>query len=317
MILTSLPSVFRLAVARIAVAVTVLFLTNGAAHALTINFTQVTGDSLSSGQLAAFDTAAKAWERVLADNVTVNVSIGFKALGSGILGQASTSEVLASYSSLIGQMTGDRTSATDNAAVSHLPGSVGGATSIIVTTAQARALGYTTGAAFDSLIEFNSSFSFAETRNPDGSVGSGLYDLIGIAEHEIGHALGFLSDVGATYLTVLDLFRYQTGSTSLSFATGQAASFSLDGGVTDLASFSTGSDYQASHWLNNSAAGGKNLLMDPAVAGGVVQNIQPLDLIAMDAIGWNVVAVPEPGSMLVLGGALTVLAARRRNRTRA
>ena len=272
-----------------------------AAHALTFQFSTVSGDSLTTAQSAAFGTAANAWSAVLTDPVTVQVQIGFRDLGTDsqsnvILGQTGLSLFSVDYAGFKVALTADATSASDSVAVAHLPATTPDNT-VLGTSAGLRAAGVIAVAATDGIIEFTSrsGVTFAPTR---AQLDSSNYDLIGVAEHEIGHLLGFVSSVDQSNQTMrspLDLYRY-TSPGGLSFTAGQTAYFSIDGGTTNLANFSVGGvgQYQASHWLQGTGA-----LMDPAVSKGVQQNITLLDLRALDVIGWDV-AVPEPGTMSLL-----------------
>ena len=286
------------------------------AVALTFNLTQIQGDTLTVSEAAAFQTAAAAWSAVLTDPVTVNVSIGFRDLGTAsnggtILGATSPDFVTPmSYAAFESHYIADETSAADAQAAAYLPSAVPGGT-VMLTSAEARALGFSTAAGTDGSIEFtsNSGIQFADTRT---ALNGGNYDLTGIAEHEIAHLLGFDSaiDSGGSIKTVLDLFRDSAPATP-SFQAGQPAYFSLDGGTTDLASFSIGGlgQYQASHWLQGSGG-----LLDPAVTAGHEESITPLDITALDVLGYNLagVAVVEPASMLLLASALLMLTLRRR-----
>lgn len=145
-------------------------------------------------------------------------------------------------------------------------------------------------------------------------------DFLSVASHEIGHVLGFVSGVddgdwlttltrsedkkgkirdnAIQFATPLDLYRYspesaQTGQ--IDFSIGEDSYFSLDGGQTNLAEFSTGEyrdfggdGFQASHWRERGNEG----IMQPLINTGVTKRITPLDLTAMDAIGWDI-ATPE------------------------
>ncbi len=213
-----------------------------------------------------------------------------------------------SYAAFEALYIADQTSAADAQAAANLPATVPGGT-VLLTSAEARALGFTTPVGRnDGSIEFtsNSGIQFADTR---ATLNTSNYDLIGIAEHEIAHLLGFDSalDSSSSFKSVLDLFRYNAPATP-SFQAGQSAYFSLSGGTTSLASFSVGGSgqYQASHWLQGTGG-----LMDPAVTTGYAQNITPLDVTALDVLGYNV-AVAEPASMLLLASGLLALALRRR-----
>jgi len=260
---------------------------------------------LTDAQAAAFATAAAAWSAVLTDPVSVAINIGFRDLGAGsaggtVLGATSASFGTVTFAQFAAGLAADASSGLDRTAVAHLPGTPP-SDRVALTMAQARAVGFGTGAGSDGTIEFtsNTAVSFATTR-PD--LAAGRYDLIGVAEHEIGHLLGFQSslDAGSATRSALDVFRY-AGLGAPGFTAGQAAYFSVDGGATSLGGFSVGGSgqYQASHWLQGTGG-----LMDPAVAAGVAQDITPRDVLALDAVGWD---VTEPASAVVLLAGLGAL----------
>ncbi|MGI4953748.1 MAG: NF038122 family metalloprotease [Janthinobacterium lividum] len=278
-------------------------------NALTFSFSQVPGDSLSVAQADAFQTAANIWSASLSDAITVNLQIGFASLPANVLGSTTPTILYSSGTDFRTTMTNDARSATDAQAVASLAGN--SPSTIALASAEAKALGYNLPAGFssDGKIEFSSSFTFSTARNPNGTIAAGTYDLVGIAEHEIGHILGFVSSVdgfGNGYQTVLDQFRY-TAPQVRSATAGAAAYFSVDGGLTKLASFSTGTPNQASHWLIGTGG-----VMVPEVAAGTTQNLTALDLQAFDAIGYDV-RVPEPWSISLLAlGSLAAIRLRRR-----
>ena len=225
------------------------------------------------------------------------------------------------------------------------------------TTANAKALGFNSSTAYfrsftgdpyvgsDGSIAFNNRFSF--DFNPDDGISAGHMDFVGVATHELGHILGFTSGVDIldyynsqapgvydwdsyALFSVLDLFRYSEDSLTrgdsygydslLDLATGDFDQFfSIDGGVTNLAYFSTGSylgdGRQASHWHDNMGLG----LMDPTAAYGELLGLTDLDLLAFDAIGWDLddtqQPIPEPATMLLFGtGVAGLLGARMRRK---
>lgn len=332
-------------------------------------FTLVLNPAAGMDPLArdGFRRAADYWESQFTDAVTVNLTIGFSPLGPGILGEASSSSIVATVASTMNALSSDATSAQDGTAVSHLPtlnfgeylpfltqvntesGSpavsldndtlLNGSKSnnnryLDITTANAKALGWNPNSTNeDASITFSSAFSW-DFDQSDG-VGPGLQDFVGVAIHEIGHALGFVSGVdtvdyfithkyGLNYLdldpyavySVMDLFRYSAAGT-LNLAAGADAYFSLDGGVTSLGGFSTGvfngDGRQASHWKDNLGLG----IMDPtANPAGQINAPSELDLLVFDVIGWDRVSpVPEPGSVFGLMGLLcSSLLLRRRAR---
>ena len=219
---------------------------------------------------------------------------------------------------------------------------------VALTTANAKALGFTSDVnnkvidetTNDATITFSSDFDF-DFDFSDG-IGAGLIDFVGVAVHEIGHALGFVSGVdtydqflgqdldGFVVANTLDLFRYTAVSASLGikdFRPFFDSYFSLDGGETAIAPFSTGAfngdGQQASHWKDNLDIGA----LDPTAADGELVDVTPFDLLAFDVIGWDlsqeallatsniqVQAVPEPETMALFGLALLLIAQQRRKR---
>jgi hypothetical protein len=151
-------------------------------------------------------------------------------------------------------------------------------------------------------------------------------DFLSTAIHEVGHLLGFVSGIdkpgwlsqttqynqssiddyfsGLTgqldNTTVLDLYRYTSQSLTagglsehwLDLSVGGNPYFSINGGQTPLAYFSTGEvtdlggdGQQASHWKNQANPLG---IMNPTLAVGKRPTIAALDLRVFDVIGWNV-----------------------------
>lgn len=301
-----------------------------AASALTFNFTPAAGTS----QLAidGFNAAGALWSSVLNDPVSVNVNIDFKPLNPGVLGESSTASQSFSYGQVYNALKQDRSSVNDNTAVNSLANSPtfkmllnrtanspNGAVSdtpyldnngnannstIAMTTANAKALGLQGNSGNDANISFNTGFTWDFNRN-DG-ISSGAFDFVGIAAHEIGHTLGFMSGVdvldnnsanGAynddvfTTVNPLDLFRYSTDSKNLGaidFTADKREKYlSIDGGATKIAAVSTGDNFgdgnQASHWQNNNGLD----LMSPKFLPNQLLQISENDRRAFDAIGWN------------------------------
>lgn len=382
------------------------------ASALNFNLHDTGGAGVGTLARSGFDAAAFYWGHTLKNNVTVNLNIGFTALGPGILGSTSSPRVGVFTSDVETLLNLNTTkSALDVQAVANLPTlDAAGALSVItsgyknaakqgvntatqvydtddsannyglaITRANAKALGFTGlpggDTATDASITFSSAFSF--DFDPTDGIANNSYDFLGVAIHEIGHALGFVSGVdsydsigNSTSLTnlnnfvvnsALDLFRYSNdpgnlapGGAALDWSVGGNPFFSVDkgasmfslGGETGL--FSTGAargdGRQASHWKDNTYAGGALCsnptktpigILDPTSGRCEQLAVTAMDLAAFDVMGWNLgvdvlangdyrrntaqifnMAVPEPSTWieLILGfGAMGAFMRRRRS----
>jgi hypothetical protein len=313
------------------------------ASALTFALHNIGGVTPGSQAEAGFLRAAALWQSFLADPVTVRLDVGFSTLGPNILGSTGSASKVVSYSAVRTALTADKLSSDDAAAVASLsPGASlafftnnsagtrvfdndGSANNTVlnVSTANLKALRITTDAngqpvdtgAADGSITFSSDFTW--DFDPSNGITAGAIDFVGVAFHEIGHALGFESGVDTVdyysgagpgapvnlnpyaIFSTLDLFRY-SGSGVRDLSYGGTTYFSLNGGTTNLALFSTG-DFQgdgnqASHWKDGLGIG----IMDPtSVPAGQANVITSRDIQAMDVIGWNLVSNSGPGSISI------------------
>ncbi|MCL2923729.1 MAG: NF038122 family metalloprotease [Trichodesmium sp. MAG_R04] len=320
-------------------------------RALTIHLTS-TGNSEAN---LGFRKAADFWESKFTDDITVNINAGFKDLGDNILGQALPTTGFTNYRNLHNELSKDITSSDDTIAVKNLQpipafnllinqtvdnpnfdseipyyldnnGSENNST-IWMTTANAKALGFSVSTDIDAEITFNSRFDF-DFDNTNG-IQKRKFDFEAIAIHEIGHALGFISGVdildaqklpinnqnALRFVSTLDLYRYSKESFEKNALDWTADTrekyFSIDGGVTKKGTFSTGISFgdgrQASHWKDNFELG----IMDPTLAPGELGVVADLDLLAFDVIGWDpreekpVQDISEPSSILGMLLAIT------------
>ncbi|WP_293469092.1 NF038122 family metalloprotease [Phenylobacterium sp.] len=308
------------------------------ASALTIELNDIGGVSGSPAQLG-FQVAAKYWESVFTNDATIRLDVGYSNLGPGILGSTGSTLYqfldISDYQTLLSL---NATSALDATAVANLsplsgtgsvdvlvPGYLTGTSGVdvdaaprtapdgqeisntmAISTANLKALvgdfGYDGP---DAEIQFSNQFAF--DFDPRDGITPGTYDFIGVAVHEIGHALGFISGVddfdynnGYTGSDVddywwgysADMFRYSAPG-QLDWTVGTESYFSIDGGVTNLGNFSTGSQngdgWQASHWKEPAVACTNfQGIMNPYICNGLEDSVKALDLALFDAIGWNV-----------------------------
>lgn len=323
-----------------AVSLMMFGVTLSASAAPTINLIDVGGVTGSQAE-QGFKIAAKYWESVLTNDVVLNFEVRFDNLGPGILG--STGSTLFTYvgisdyySLLANNSTKSALDVIAGANLSPLSGTdsvtvkvpeyinVGANTGIAasgtrtapddaaisatmaLSSANAKAL---LGGGYENLVDGGISFSnqFNFDFDPTNGITAGFIDFIGVAVHEIGHALGFISgaddfDYSVGYTGPVDnywwgygadMFRYSAPSV-LDWTFGTDSYFSIDGGATVYQDgyFSTGTNFgdgwQASHWKEpNTQCQDFRGIMNPYICGGLGDSVTGLDLALFDAIGWN------------------------------
>ncbi|MGB3494319.1 MAG: NF038122 family metalloprotease [Elainellaceae cyanobacterium] len=173
----------------------------------------------------------------------------------------------------------------------------------------------------DGTILLNSNFSW------DFDVSDGIdaqnYDFVGVAAQGVGVIMGFISGVDVLdfnvpqvtnsqntyfedslfpFVSPMDLFRYSEESSDLGiidWTTGRTNSqgqeidkyFSIDGGVTQIASFSTGlrngDGFRASSWKPDELGGVSLGIMESTPAAGQTLQFSNNDSRLFDAIGWD------------------------------
>ena len=168
----------------------------------------------------------------------------------------------------------------------------------------------------DSLPDLSLDWSYDYQRQD--SIQTNNLDFLSVALHEIGHTLGFISGIDQPgwieelsnnnrnifsrfnridQATPLDMFRMSSQSEvghAIDLSIGGDPFFSADGGLNNLANFSSGQNtqlggdgYQASHWRKQDSQLG---IMDPVLNLGEQREMTDLDLLAMDIIGWDLQA---------------------------
>ena len=277
----------------------------------------ITSDPNSALITSAIGDAITFYQSIISTNINVNIT--FKEGGG--LGGSSTSIRTVSYTNFVNALQGHSSGdATDVSALASLPGGtnspVNGNANVVLTSANARALGFTANVATDSTITLNTSIMNYTGKAFDSS----FYSLLAVVEHELNEALGIGSELNTgltnTAVFVEDLFRYSApGTRSYTTASGATAYFSVDGGVTNIAGFNqpgcTGcSDYN--DW-DGTAIRIQNAFGTPGSTGNISMALTSPEAKVLDAIGYNFVLTPEPASFGMVGlGGIALLLLRRR-----
>jgi len=249
-------------------------------HAATINLIDqggVTGSAAEQG----FNIAAGYWAHMLTNNATINLGVKFAALNPGIIGSTGSRKIdylTADWQSAFnatkssssidqslilptltnggfsGLTTGVNGSGNNDTSLPAVQ--INGKTASKVLYANSsvvKALGGSVANPndFDGNVTFSSNFSF--DFNPSNGITAGEMDFIGVAIHEIGHALGFVSGVDlldyysfpngpgkgslgydlndTSVFSALDMFRYSAPG-QIDVTVGGTKYFSIDGGTT-------------------------------------------------------------------------------------
>ncbi len=254
-----------------------------------------------AGAPAGFQTAAMAavtyLESQFHDPVTLNITLGYGNLGTGILGESDWGMESFSYASVLAAMKAHDTTANDATAIASLPAS--SSETVYMTPANAQALGLIASGGSDGAAWVNSDYNY--TYNDASGVAGGTYDLEGIMLHEITEVMGRDLIASATDPSLLGLFDYK--SAGVRDTSDFSGYFSINGGTTDLAPFNTNSAGDPGDW----GAVSDNAL-DAAVPAGARLNFSSADVTVMDALGYEanpyqppaptgVSMAPSPGTL--------------------
>ena len=230
----------------------------------------------------AVQAAANILDSSIYDNITVTIQVGYNDWDNGVISNLGASAVggdssgsYVSYSALRNALASHETSSLDQSFVNSLPttSSINGVSSLYVPSAIEKALGMIspTASAIDGMIGIGSSVPTT--------------DLVGVALHELTHALGREPTSGT-----FDLGRYTSPGTHLfsNSSSAPASYFSIDGGVTKLADYGQTSD--PSDFLNSGVQGS----IDPFnefYSGSTSQTLSTVDLQQLDALGFDTTTV--------------------------
>ena len=206
------------------------------------------------GFWSAMTAAAQFFDNTFSNPITVNITVAWDEIGgspllNGNLGEGGpVTGSLSTYNQVRTALAIDAKSGADMTALASLSAvdpTNGGP--FFIGSAEEKALGLTPGnaAAVDGQVGFQSDLSFPFTFDPNNRAVAGDLDFIGVAEHEIAHAMGRDAYLGLQSnsgdYSILDLYRYSSPAVH-DFTLTDSTYFSIDGGITAINSFSTMSD---------------------------------------------------------------------------
>jgi hypothetical protein len=264
----------------------------------------------------AFLKAAETWESMINVGVTIYVDVDFGLTNFGvpftdgrILGLTHAVRYTGPYTDFRARMVAIFPTDPETQALplTTVPTDLGPVDEMSVPDAVLRRVGLRPGMASPSdsaaSIGFNAAFAF--DFDPRDGIPFNLTDFMSVAVHELGHVLGFTSNVGATELdplaplrlSPLDLHRFSSepaafqtsarvmssGGDHLYYTDGYGAPLST--GRPDA----TGGDMrQPSHWKDDAFTGYYVGIMDPTLRRGLHVPITYWDLIALNRMAYGV-----------------------------
>lgn len=282
---------------------------------------------------AAFIRAAANWQALIQTPITVVVDVDYGPTGfgqkfdTGVIGQTDSQEIPnpSGYVPIRAALNGNFSNANESTLYGALPPTIvptdtGNTTLVWATSANLRALGLMNPVANPDgepsgawgtppAVAFNSAFQY--DFDPSDGIDPTKTDFDAVATHEIGHALGFTSEVGDVELTptdgpsvsVWDMFRFRPGTTVGTFGTATRIQHSggtqvFFSGMSELGLSTgrpdgTGGDRaQASHWKAQNPPLAPIGIMDPFIGAGQRQTITNNDLLALNMMGYRLTAEP-------------------------
>lgn len=258
---------------------------------------------------AAFLRAAARWESLIASPVTIVIDVDYGPTAFGqpfdphVGGFTSSKFVGWPWATTRGTLTlpgSAKASLYSAMPAGPVPTDQGPVSQLLASMAPFRSIGLSPAVedpAAESAYGPPSRIAFQEYADIDFDPSDGIaYDRTDfdfLATHEIGHVLGFDSQLGTgrPSLSLQDLFRFRPSADPPSLATktrvltaGGDQTFFAGGAQLAL---SNGSDFGASHWKSAIFSGQVIGIMEPIEYGGVRGVVTSRDLAVLDAIGWT------------------------------
>jgi len=228
------------------------------------------------GFTTALQYAADQLDALITNDITVSITVSWN---NGLLGEGGPNLYSYDYASVAAAL---QAGGHDGAFTLPVQDPTEGG--LYLSSAQAEALGIDTASDFsgpEGFVTFGTDNGFALDFNTQDQAISNEVDFIGVAEHELTHALGRVDFGDAAPVTIQDLYRFSAPGVPDSKAADQEY-FSVNNGVTDLADYSLYSDY--SDWASSATADS----FDAISLEGVANTISAADETLLSAIGFDV-----------------------------
>ncbi len=237
---------------------------------------------------AAVQAAANILDGAILNPISVTIQVGWgsdagAAIPANALATGGPSSTPVSYSQLVNALTTTAQANGNSQIAASLPVTDPLAATAAgqweVGSAEAQALGL--GSLFSGATGNDGTVGFGSSENWSygSTVGSSQYDLIGVALHELTHALGRVNFSSTTTFDPLNLYTYAAPG-SLQLVSGQPDYFSVNGGITNLNNFDTVGD--TGDWA--STVSGDSFGYG---ASGVQGKLTFTDLLVMEALGYK------------------------------
>jgi hypothetical protein len=251
--------------------------------------------SAPAGFTAALTYVAGVLDALITNPITVNINVGWNEIGGVTLGSGDVADggplggTGMSYAALVAALTANASNPAAKQELASLPATAPSPiTSYYIAPAQLKAWGLLSPGASqaDGEIGFSSAYSYSF--DPNNQSAPGLFEFIGIAEHEITHALGRIYGDGP-----LELVNYAAPGVFAAPNTG--GYFSIDGGKTHLGQFDATPNGDTSDWAPPSNGDSFEYLAFPGLNGVLT----PVDKTLLQVLGFNENPVPlSPGPVV-------------------
>jgi Ca2+-binding RTX toxin-like protein len=257
---------------------------------LTLNL-QYTAAALAapSAFRAGIEQAALLICNAVTDHITVNISVDYTGTGGGASAGPITG-FFEPYSTVVSELRS--LASTNDGVFDSLPAgtTIQGQSNVAVWNAQLKVWGLISPTA--TALDGQSFFSTDIDPNY----------LVGVALHELTHAMGRIPYSSSGAGDEFELFRFTSAGTMLFYGSIPAPSsyFSVNGGVNKLADYGTSSD--PSDFLNSGVQGSTDSFNE-YYGGGTLQTLSKIDLEQLDALGFHV-TIPDnapTGSVTISG----------------